>query len=61
MAGADLERMYLALFNKITDVLRYLERGELVRAICLLEEAQGEGEPIYIESGLRQEETDADT
>ena len=42
-------KMYLALFNAVTDAIRALDRGEAVRARQILVSAQQESEEIYLQ------------
>ena len=42
--------MYLQLFNRVTDALERLERGDAEDARALLVSAQQEAEAIYIEA-----------
>lgn len=46
----DYKRMYLLLFNAITDALSMVERGKLAAAIETLRRAQRETEEMYIET-----------
>lgn len=43
------EKMYTALFNAITEALRFLSEGDTAAAKWLLEEAQRETENIFME------------
>ena len=43
------KRMYLLLFNRITDALKALEHGDSEQARLLLIHAQQDAENIYIE------------
>lgn len=43
------EKMYTALFNAVTESLRYLNEGDTATAKWLLEEAQRETESIFME------------
>ena len=45
------KKMYLHLFNRVTDALRALERGDPVRARALLIAAQQECEEMYLSGG----------
>ena len=51
---ADYQRMYLLLFNAVTDALEQLERGEADTAAETLRLAQCSCEEIYME----EEKTD---
>ena len=42
------KKMYFHLFNRITDALEALERGEAERARAVLIAAQQEGEELYL-------------
>lgn len=42
------QKMYLTLFNAVTDALRLLEQGDAQGAKKLLEQAQQEAEELYI-------------
>jgi len=46
----DYQKMYLLLFNAITDALTMAERGKLADALELLRRAQAETEEIYMET-----------
>ena len=46
----DYQKMYLLLFNAITDALTLAERGKLADALELLRRAQTEAEEIYVET-----------
>ena len=43
------EKMYTALFNAVTESLRYLNEGDTATTKWLLEEAQREAENIFME------------
>ena len=43
------QRMYLLLFNRITDALEALERGDAAEAKAILIRAQQAAEALYIE------------
>lgn len=43
------KKMYYRLFNRITDALRQLERGNITAACDLLKQAQLETEQMYID------------
>ncbi len=43
------KRMYFLLFNRITDAIGALERGERERARLILIRAQQDAEELYIE------------
>ena len=43
------KRMYLILFNRITDALEALERGDAVQARTILIHAQQDVEELYVE------------
>ncbi len=45
------QRMYLRLFNAITDALRLMEKGDSAGAVALLERAQQGTEEMYMEGG----------
>ena len=47
--------MYLLLFNRITDALHALERGDAAKARILLIRAQQDAEDLYIEGAEEQE------
>lgn len=44
-----LKRMYLLLFNRITDALEALDRGDAEQARAILIRAQQDAENLYIE------------
>ena len=46
----DYQKLYLHLFNAVTDALRELEKGKSAEAAARLIRAQQECEEIYIES-----------
>ena len=48
--------MYLQLFNRVTDVLARLERGDAEGARALLVSAQQEAEAIYMEAEAEEAE-----
>ena len=50
----DYEKMYLLLFNKITDALAELEKRNYGEAVDILQTAQKEAEEIYMASDGRQ-------
>ena len=52
---ADYQRMYLLLFNAVTDALELLERGEAETAAETLRSAQCSCEEIYMEEKKRTE------
>lgn len=43
------QRMYFLLFNRITDAVRALERGDVVQAEAILVRAQQDAEELYME------------
>ena len=43
------KRMYLLLFNRITDALGALEQGDAVQAKAVLIRAQQDAEELYLE------------
>ena len=43
------KRMYLLLFNRISDALEMLERGDTARARTVLIRAQQDAEELYME------------
>ena len=43
------KRMYLLLFNQITDAIKALEQGDAAQAKILLIRAQQDAENLYIE------------
>ena len=45
------KKMYLRLFNRVTDATRALEAGDAERARQLLVAAQQESEEIYLDGG----------
>lgn len=45
------KKMYLTLFNAITDALRLMEKGNPAGAAEVLKRAQQSTEEIYIEAG----------
>ena len=45
---ADFKKMYLTLFNAITDALAFLNRGDVLAAKQILITAQQETEEMYI-------------
>lgn len=47
----EYQKMYLALFNAITDALTEIERMNYGNAIKILQKAQVKTEAIYIDSG----------
>ena len=51
---ADYQKMYLLLFNAVTDALELLERGEVTLSAETLRSAQCSCEEIYME----EEKTD---
>ena len=53
----DYGKMYLLLFNAITDALRRLDAGDAIAARALLIDAQQQTEALYIEAedaGLKE-------
>ena len=48
MNGYKYKEMYLRLFNRVTDALELLDRGEADRARELLISAQREAEEMFI-------------
>ena len=44
----EYKSMYLLLFNRVTDALGEIERGNMERARELLQQAQLETEELYI-------------
>ena len=46
----EFEKMYLLLFNAITDALRLLTEGQVEPAIIVLGEAQLKTEQMYLEA-----------
>lgn len=42
------KKMYLLLFNKVTDALAELEKSNYGRAVDILQAAQNETEAIYL-------------
>ena len=50
----DYEKMYLLLFNKITDALAELEKRNYGEAVGILQAAQSEAEEIYMNSDEKQ-------
>ena len=48
---APYQKMYTYLFNAMTDALDALERMDIGRARCILQNSQLETEGIYIASG----------
>ncbi len=48
------KKMYLLLFNRVTDALRELERGNADRARELLMTAQRDCEELYLRGGEDQ-------
>ena len=45
---APYKKMYLRLFNYVTDALRELEKGEIEKACEILKQAQIETEDLYV-------------
>ncbi len=45
----DWKKLYLLLFNRMTDAIRQLERRNYGEAEALLRDAQREAETLYIE------------
>ena len=45
-------RMYLLLFNRITDALKALDRGDAASARAILMQAQQEAEELFMEPEL---------
>ena len=45
------KKMYLRLFNQVTDAIEYLKKGCAAEAERILIQAQQNTENIYIESG----------
>lgn len=45
------KKMYLTLFNAITDALRLMEKGNPAGAAEILKRAQRDTEEMYIEAG----------
>ena len=45
----DYEKMYLHLFNAITDALAELEEANIGQAVMTLQQAQADTEEMYIE------------
>ena len=45
----DYEKMYFAMFNRISDALTELERQDYTAAEMLLKQAQLDGEKMYID------------
>ena len=45
------KKMYLHLFNHVTDAIRLLENSQFDKAATLLKRAQCECEDLYIEGG----------
>ena len=43
------EKMYLVLFNRVTDAIEELERGDAERAKTILIRAQQDAEELYVE------------
>lgn len=43
------KKMYLLLFNRITDAIEALERGDTAQAKSILIRAQQDAEEVYIE------------
>ncbi len=44
------KRMYFMLFNRITDAITAMERGDTERARTILLRAQQDAEKVYIEA-----------
>ncbi len=44
----NFEKMYFALFNRLSDAIAALEKGNSDEACAILVAAQQEGEEIYI-------------
>lgn len=53
------KKMYYRLFNRVTDALELLEKGEVQQAVALLKLAQCETEEIYREEGSEEDESEA--
>ena len=43
------KRMYLLLFNRVTDAIEAIERGDAAQAGSILVRAQQDAEALYIE------------
>ena len=50
------KRMYLELFNRITDAIEALDRGSIMQARAILIRAQLDTEELYVE-GTEEAET----
>ena len=52
------KRMYLRLFNRITDAIEALEHGDVAQAKAILIRAQQDAEQQYIESEEKNDFSD---
>lgn len=51
MRSHIFKKLYLQLFNSVTDALRLIERGEIQTAVAVLRRAQADCEERYMEEG----------
>jgi len=47
----DYQKMYYRLFNKLTDILEYIEKGDYAKAETAIVNAQAATEEMYIQDG----------